>query len=254
MRRSLSSRFLLKKAEPSADSKVVSSKVKVGDSTREAKPNPVVDSAPDEDVKVDAKQDENKVSPVKKTKAESASVVKKASAEGASIVKKASAEGASIVKKAASATIVRKADRSAPASGQERRPKSERFGSRGDTGRPSRPDNRGPRSDSRGPRSDGRGPRSDGRGPRPDNRGPRPDNRGPRPDRGSDKPSFIQPAAEPMMEKSEFSRRSKDRKKKVEEIDEFAAKKAKLSEKKLSSFDRKAFAEEGLYTFAISET
>ena len=87
------------KAEPSADSKVVSSKVKVGDSTREAKPNPVVDSAPDEDVKVDAKQDENKVSPVKKTKAESASVVKKASAEGASIVKKASAEGASIVKK-----------------------------------------------------------------------------------------------------------------------------------------------------------
>ena len=83
------------------------------------------------------------------------------------------------------------------------------------------------------------GPRSDGRGPRPDNRGPRPDNRGSRPDRGSDKPSFIQPAAEPMMEKSEFSRRSKDRKKKVEEIDEFAAKKAKLSEKKLSSFDRK---------------
>ena len=73
---------------------------------------------------------------------------------------------------------------------------------------------------------------TDGRGPRPDNRGPRPDNRGDnrRPDRGSDKPSFIQPAAEPMMEKSEFSRRSKDRKK-VEEIDEFAARKAKLSEK-----------------------
>ena len=145
------------KAEPSADSKVVSSKVKVGDSTREAKPNPVVDSAPDEDVKVDAKQDENKVSPVKKTNAESASVVKKASAEGASIVKKLAPKVR--VLSSASATIVRKADRSAPASGSKKEGRSLSVTvSRGDTGRPSRPDNRGPRSDSRGPRSDGRGP------------------------------------------------------------------------------------------------
>ena len=41
------------------------------------------------------------------------------------------------------------------------------------------------------------------------------------------------------MEKSDFSRRSKDRKKKTEDHDEFASKKAKLAEKKSSSFDKK---------------